>query len=112
MYQTRFGLRQRPFRPTPDGAHYYPATGHERALRRLLQALADVEGLVLLTGGPGTGKTLLGRCLLERLGPDLNSALLTNSHLHDRAALLQALLYDLSLPYEQRSEQELRLTLT
>jgi general secretion pathway protein A len=112
MYQTHFGLRERPFRATPDSTCYYPATSHERALHRLLQGLRDDEGIVVLTGEPGTGKTLLCHCLLERLGPDVSSVLLTNTHFSDRAALLQAILYDLSLPYEGRTEQEMRLALT
>jgi type II secretory pathway predicted ATPase ExeA len=111
MYQTHFGLRQRPFPATPDPACYYPATSHERALARLLDGLADGEGMLLLTGGPGTGKTLLCHALIERLGREVRTAFLTNSHLADRAALLQALLYDLSLPYEERGEQEMRLAL-
>ncbi len=112
MYESHFGLRQRPFRATPDSACYYPATSHERALARLIHALADDEGLVLLTGDPGTGKTLLCHVILERLDTNLTSAFLTNSHFGDRLGLLQAILYDLSLPYEGRSEQELRLALT
>src|SRR5262249_39251723 len=103
---------ERPFRPTPDSTCYYPATCHERALHQLLQGLRDDEGIVVLTGEPGTGKTLLCHCLLERLGPDVTSVLLTNTHFRDRAALLQAILYDLSLPYEGRTEQEMRLALT
>jgi type II secretory pathway predicted ATPase ExeA len=104
-------LRQRPFPATPDGTCYYPATSHERALARLLRGLADGEGLLLLTGAPGTGKTLLCHCLLERLGAGARSAFLTNSHLPDRAGLLQAILYDLSLPYQGQREQEMRLAL-
>jgi type II secretory pathway predicted ATPase ExeA len=112
MYETHFGLRQRPFRASPDSGCYYPATGHEQALQRLLRALDDGEGPVLLTGAPGTGKTLLCHCLLERLGPDVTSAFLTQGHFGGRAGLLQAILYDLSLPHEGRGEQELRLSLT
>lgn len=112
MDEKHFGLNLRPFRGTPDLEAYYPATGHERALAELQQALADDEGLALLTGAPGTGKTLLAHCLLERLGPDLTCAFLTHSHFRDRAGLLQAILYDLSLPYEGKGEQELRLALT
>ncbi len=112
MYESHFGLKQRPFRSTPDSDSYYPATGHERALARLQQALRDDEGLLLLLGAPGTGKTLLCHRLLELIGHEVTCAFLTNSHLHDRAGLLQAILYDLSLPYEGRSEQELRLALT
>jgi len=112
MYETHFGLRQRPFRATPDGGCYYPSTAHEHALQRLLRAMTDGEGLVLLTGDPGTGKTLLCQCLLERLGPDVTSAFLTQGYFAGRPSLLQAILYDLSLPHENRGEQELRLALT
>src|SRR5262245_57905633 len=112
MYQTHFGLRHRPFRSTPDRDAYYPATSHEAALARLVQAVHEDEGLALLTGEPGTGKTLLCHRLLEKAGEGAACAFVTNSHLADRSALLQAVLFDLSLPYEKRSEQELRLALT
>jgi type II secretory pathway predicted ATPase ExeA len=112
MYESHFGLRDRPFRPTPDAGSYYPATGHELALDRLRVALAEDQGLALLTGAPGTGKTLLCHVLLERLGNVFNPALLTNSHVGNVAGMLQAVLHDLSLPHEGRGEQELRLDLT
>jgi type II secretory pathway predicted ATPase ExeA len=112
MDVSRFGLRQRPFPASPDTACYYPATGHEQALTRLLRGLTDGEGVCVLTGGPGTGKTLLCHLLLERLGTGARSAFLTNSHFRDRVGLLQALLYDLQLPFAGKSEQEMRLALT
>src|SRR5262245_24746670 len=103
-----FGLRQRPSRSTPNSASYYPATGHELCLGRSLQAAPEDEGLALLTGTPGVGKTLLCHTLLERRS-DTPGILLTNSHYANRTALLQALAFELSLPYEGRGEQELRL---
>jgi type II secretory pathway predicted ATPase ExeA len=112
MYQAQFGLRQRPFPSTPDASCYYPATGHERALARLQRGLDDGEGALLLSGLAGTGKTLLAHCLLERLGRDRTTAFLAAGHFAGRAGLLQAVLYDLSLPYQGLSEQELRLALT
>jgi type II secretory pathway predicted ATPase ExeA len=112
MDVAHFGLRRRPFPATPDVGCYYPATSHEAALTRLLRGLADGEGVLLLAGAPGTGKTLLCHCLLERLGTETGTAFVTNCHLRDRAGLLQAILFDLSLPYEGRSEQEMRLALT
>ena len=112
MYETRFGLKRRPFPATPDDASYYPATGHEAALATLARAVHDGEGMALLTGAPGTGKTLLGYCLTERLGPEAICAFLPNSHLADRSALFQAILYDLGLPHEDGSEQVLRLRVT
>ncbi len=112
MYETRFGLKCRPFPATPDDVFYYPATGHEAALATLAKAVHDEEGLALLCGAPGTGKTLLGYCLSERLANEAVCAFLPNSHLADRSALFQALLFDLKLPYEEGSEQILRLRLT
>jgi type II secretory pathway predicted ATPase ExeA len=111
MYETRFGLERRPFPATPDSACYYPATSHEAVLAACVRAVEEDAGLVLLTGAPGTGKTLLGQLLLERLGDNVVSAFLTNSHFPDRAALLQTILFDLGLPHNG-GEQALRLRLT
>jgi type II secretory pathway predicted ATPase ExeA len=112
MLEQRFGLRRRPFPATPDSALYYPATAHEAVLASFVRALHDDQGLLLLTGEPGTGKTLLGQVLLERMGGDTHNAFITNSHLPDRAALLQAILFDMGLPYADGAEQVLRLRLT
>jgi general secretion pathway protein A len=106
------GLRRRPFPATPDRAFYYPASTHEAALAELGRAIDDDEGLALLSGFPGMGKTLVAHCALERLGHDSISGFLTNTHFADRSALLQAILFDFSLPYEDGSEQVLRLRLT
>ena len=110
MYEAHFGLKQRPFRPTPDRDAYYPATSHELALAPLRQAIADGEAFALLLGEPGTGKTLLCHRLLE--GETSATAFLTNSHFPGRAGLLQAILFDLALPHDVGGEQALRLAVT
>ncbi len=112
MYESHFGLHRHPFPTTPDGSWYYPASAHEHALAQLAQALQDGEGFALLTGTPGTGKTLLGQRLLEQAAPETCRVFLTHSHVSDAAGLLQSLLYDLGLPHEGKSEAELRLALT
>ncbi len=112
MYQTHFGLRQKPFRFLPDCSRYYPSTIHESSLAALQQGIADEEGLLLLSGEPGLGKTLLCHCLLQRLGDSARYAFLTNTHLPDRLALLQAVSFELGLPHEGPGEQHLRLALT
>ena len=75
MYDTRFGLRRRPFRPIPDTDSYFPAATHEAALNHLRRALDDDEGVILLTGEAGTGKTLVARRLLEELDENTRSVL-------------------------------------
>jgi type II secretory pathway predicted ATPase ExeA len=112
MNLARFGLRLRPFRPTPDTQSYYPATPHEYALEHLIQAVADDEGLALLTGDAGTGKTLLAHLLLERLGNEVSTSLITNCRFATRADLLRTVLFDLNQPHQGLTEQELRLALT
>jgi general secretion pathway protein A len=112
MYEKDFGLLRRPFPATPDRALYYPAGTHEAARADLVRAIAEDEGFALLTGAPGTGKTLLVHLLLEQWHQNAVTAFLTNSHLADRSAFFQAVLYDLELPYEEGSEQVLRLRLT
>src|SRR4051812_9369082 len=119
MIEAHFGLLRRPFTSTvtPDHACYYPATNHEHALGRLLAGLSDGEGMLLLTGAPGLGKTLLAHCLLDRAGvrpgesSEVEAVFLPGTPSRDRSGLMQALLYDLSLPHENRREQEMRLAL-
>jgi general secretion pathway protein A len=112
MYETHFGLKQRPFCTTADSEFYYPATCHEQALAQLLQAVDDDEGFALLTGEPGTGKTILCHRLLDRLAQDVATAYLSHGQFGDRRGLLQSICFDVDLPYEGRTEQELRLALT
>jgi type II secretory pathway predicted ATPase ExeA len=112
MYQSRFGLRRRPFRPTPDTDAYFPAAGHEAALHQVRRALQYDESLLLLTGEPGSGKTLLTRRLLEGLDDGVRTVLLTNSHVARNGDLLQAVLFDLGLAYQGLTEQVARLAVT
>jgi len=111
MYESKFGLRRRPFRSLADSDSYYAATTHEQCLARLLDAINADECLSLVTGAPGTGKTILGYCLLERLGKQVSTIFLIHSHFGDRSGLLRAILYDLDLPHAGKTEQELRLEL-
>jgi len=112
MSDTRFGLRRRPFRPTPDTDAYFPAATHETALHQLRRALDDDDGITLLTGEPGTGKTLVARKLLEDLDESVRVVLLTNSHVSRKGDLLQAILFDLGMPYQGLTEQVARLAVT
>jgi type II secretory pathway predicted ATPase ExeA len=112
MFQTRFGLRRRPFRPIPDTDAYFPSTTHEAAIHLLQRGIVNDESLILLTGEPGTGKTLIARKLLESLDENVRTVLLTNSHVNRNGDLLQAILFDLGLPYQGLTEQVARLAVT
>ncbi|MEQ1871005.1 MAG: AAA family ATPase [Vicinamibacterales bacterium] len=59
------GLRARPFSLTPDLRFTYHSTSHTHALEQISQALKRREGLMVVTGEVGTGKTMLCRALLD-----------------------------------------------
>jgi type II secretory pathway predicted ATPase ExeA len=112
MYLEHFGLRTRPFPTTPNVDAYYPATTYETSLAQIRQSLEEDEGIVLLEGDAGSGKTLMAHMLLESLPDNWRSAFLTHCRFFGRGDLLQAILFDLGLPYQGLSEHEMRLELT
>lgn len=67
MYEAFFGLNQSPFEISPDPRFLYPTGQHYEALANLYYAIRKRKGFAVLTGEVGTGKTLLVRCLLEKL---------------------------------------------
>lgn len=58
-----YGLKEPPFRMTPDARLFFPSTAHNRAYAHLLYGLSQREGFVVVTGEVGAGKTTL----IERL---------------------------------------------
>jgi general secretion pathway protein A len=66
-YLAHYGLRDVPFRVTADPRHLWLGGTHRVALDRLTAAVRDGDGIVLLTGDIGTGKTSLANGLAERL---------------------------------------------
>ncbi len=112
MYHSYFGMKQRPFGATPQLGTYYPAPAQEEATAILRYAVTAGRGIALLVGGPGMGKTIVAHRLASSLDPSLNVAIITNTNMSTTKGLLQAILYDLALPYHGMDEQELRLTLT
>ena len=65
MYEQYWGLREKPFRKTPDPRYLFLNDSYEEALERLLFAVEEMD-LALLTGEVGSGKTLLTRALVDR----------------------------------------------
>lgn len=112
MDWSHVGLTRRPFRPAADPAAYFAAPPHEAAAAALDAAFARRDPLVLLDGDPGTGKTLVARRWLSRLPTAVPRAVLPTIHAARPADLLQAILFDLNLPYQGLGEQELRLAVT
>ena len=66
-YLSHFGLREVPFRATADPRRLWLGRVRRSTFDTLTTALRDGDGVVLLTGKVGTGKTSLANGLAERL---------------------------------------------
>jgi len=86
MFETHFGLREKPFRKTPDPRYLFLNEAYEEALEQLLYAVEERD-LALLTGEVGSGKTLLSRALVDRLGDRYEVGMILNPRLSPRQFL-------------------------
>jgi general secretion pathway protein A len=83
MYCTFFGLQEKPFNVTPDPRFLFLSQSHQEALGHLLYGIEERKGFIAITGEVGTGKTLLCRALLDRLGRHVRTALILNSFMSE-----------------------------
>lgn len=93
-YLSCYGLSCVPFGLSPDLKFFFPSAAHLSAREVLKYAIRSGAGFMVLTGQAGTGKTLLIRVLLDELGDDKKSVVLTNPVLSP-AGLLHQILLDL-----------------
>ena len=97
MYESYFGLREKPFSIAPDPRFVYLSPAHEEALAHLMYGVNEGGGFVLLTGEVGTGKTTLLRTLLEKLPDNLDVAFIFNPRLSP-SELVEAVCDELKIP--------------
>ncbi len=96
LYEAFFGLHEQPFALTTDPRFLFMSDAHRRAYEELLTGLRRREGLLLLTGDTGMGKTTLCRAVIDALGPRTFSALILNPYMSD-AEVLRVILRDFGL---------------
>jgi general secretion pathway protein A len=79
MYESFYGLRERPFDLTPNPRFLYLTAGHKEALSNLEYGIIGRKGMTLLIGEAGTGKTTIVRAALEAVaGPSVKCVYLSN----------------------------------
>ena len=87
LYLDHFGLDEAPFRITPHTDFFYTGANRGPILDALLYALQDEEGIIKVSGEVGSGKTMLCRMLLERLGDRVDTVYLANPSLSQQEIL-------------------------
>ena len=80
MYETHFGLHEKPFSLLPDPRFLYPSRTHRVGSTMLRYALVEQSGIVVLTGEVGTGKTTLVQHLLQEPADRIVVGVVTGTH--------------------------------
>lgn len=101
----------RPFMATPRTQFYHPAAQIDAALKSVERCIRRGEGVALVVGPPGTGKSLLLAKVADDVRDDFDVALLSGASICTRRALWQAVLAAIGEPFRGIDEAELRIAL-
>ena len=92
-YEPYYGLKEKPFSLSADPRFLYRSPAHAPAFEELLTGIRRREGLIVLTGEIGTGKTTLIRSVLQHLDRRTFTAFVPDPFV-SREDLLKMLLVD------------------
>jgi len=101
MYSKFFGFKDKPFNVTPDTKFFFHSEKHEEALNSLVFAVMDRKGFAVVTGDIGSGKTTVWHQMLNQLGSDTKTALITNPSLTPKQ-MIMAILDEFEVVYKDR----------
>ncbi len=104
MYFDYFGLKEAPFRITPNTEYWYAGGQRGEMLAALLYAIGQGEGIIKVVGEVGSGKTMLCRKLVAQLPAEVDSVYLGNPTLSPDD-MLAAILADLGIDAPEDGRQ-------
>ena len=97
LYLNYFGLSSPPFSITPDPGFFFAGGDRGAFIAGLLHAALQAEGIVLVIGEVGSGKTLMTRLLLARLPDNVDTVYLPNPAF-SRDEIMDVIARDLGIP--------------
>jgi type II secretory pathway predicted ATPase ExeA len=104
VYFDYFGLKEAPFRITPNTEYWYAGGQRGEMLAALLYAIGQGEGIIKVVGEVGSGKTMLCRKLAAQLPETIDSVYLGNPTL-EPDDMLAAILADLGIQAPETTRQ-------
>ncbi|MEK6750129.1 MAG: XrtA/PEP-CTERM system-associated ATPase [Pseudomonadota bacterium] len=104
MYQEFYRLTESPFRLSPDARYFLALGGHRKALAYLRYGLQKREGLIVVTGVPGTGKTTIARLLVAEAAREGVVVSQLNTTRLDSDNVIEMVAAAFGLPHDGRSK--------
>lgn len=97
MYQRHFGLKQAPFKNTPDVSMFYSGCDRGAILEGITYAITSGSGITKVVGEVGTGKTFLCHKLAQTLPKSIDIVYIANPRLSPNH-ILHYIAHELGLP--------------
>ena len=107
MYETFYKLTGNPFQLIPDPSFYFASKGHSRAFAYLKYGIYQGDGLLVITGEIGAGKTTLVRALMGELDTEKIVAGQLSSTQLDADDLVHAVAAAFGLPVQGLAKAEM-----
>src|SRR3972149_1843560 len=100
MYESFFGLQERPFSISPDPRFFFLSSQHKEALAKCQYAVQERMGLAVIYGDIGTGKTTIARRLFQVFSenPAYRTAMIISPNLKTENALLREIMKEFAVP--------------
>ncbi len=105
MYNEFYGFSEKPFELIPNPRFLYLTRSHREALASIVDGIRNRRGFIFMTGGVGTGKTILIHSLLNRLDEKVRTVVIFHTTI-TFADLLATILQELGVapPNENRRD--------
>jgi len=108
MYDGFYNFEVMPFENTPDPRFFYASEQHREALAAIEYTIRLRKGIVLVTGDIGSGKTTVGRTMLQRCAEHATIVQLLHGH-RSGMELIAHILRALRVPTRENDDHTLML---
>ena len=99
MYLEFYGLKEKPFESAPDPKYFFTSSKHKAALSYLEYGFLNNLSFIMITGEPGTGKTILIKKFLSQVQGGI-IGVITNTNLNT-LEFIQAVLQEYNINYDK-----------
>jgi MSHA biogenesis protein MshM len=104
MYYAHFGLKEPPFKITPNTEFFFAGSNRGAVLDALIYAITSGEGIVKVVGEVGSGKTMLCRMLQNMLPENVESIYLANPSVAPED-ILHAIAFELGIKLTKTADR-------